>query len=254
MKTVLFLFKPSAQTSLILAMATATLCLTSLAVAGTVGSGNVVSETRSVSGFRGFDLTGSGDVIVTQGDTEGLVIEAEDNILPLLDSTVDKEGILHLGIKEHVGSVSFKKGVVFKLAAKTLDRMELEGSGSIRVGSLSTGSLEVELPGSGSVTVDHLKADKVKTTIEGSGNVKLAGEAHGQKITFDGSGGYEAGDFKTDDTSLQINGSASAKVWAETSLAVEINGSGDIGYKGNPKLKQSINGSGKVHPLGEKNE
>lgn len=229
--------------------ATAALCSAGLASATVVGSGNVVSETRVVSGFHGFNLSGSGDVIVMQGDTEGLVIEAEDNILPLLESTVDKKGILHLGFKEHTGSVSTKKTAVFKLAAKTLDRMELEGSGNIQAASLSGKTLGISLPGSGHCSVDRLQAETLKVDIDGSGSLKLAGEAHSQAITFNGSGKYEGESFKTDETKLQINGSGDAKVWANASLTVEVNGSGDIAYKGSPKIKQSINGLGKVHPL-----
>ena len=232
-----------------LILATTAFCAAGLASAAVVGSGNVVSETRAVSGFHGFDLSGSGDVIVTQGDTEGLVIEAEDNILPLLESTVDKRGILHLGFKEHVGSVSSRKTVVFKLAAKTLDLMELEGSGNIRAASLSGKTLAVSLPGSGHCAVDRLQAETLKVDIDGSGDLKLAGEAHSQAITFNGSGKYEGESFKTDATTLQINGSGDARVWADTSLSVEVNGVGDVGYKGNPKIKQSINGLGRVHPL-----
>ena len=228
----------------------ALLCgISSLAAAEVIGSGNVVSETRTVSGFHGVELQSSGDVAVTQGDTEGLVIEAEDNVLPLLVSTVDANGILHLGVKPRSGSVRFNKPVIYKLAVKTLDIMKIAGSGDIHSPSLSGGHLRIELPGSGNVTVDRLKAETVAAEIEGSGNIRLAGEAHSQKITIGGSGDYRAKDFKTDDTSLQIDGSGNGSVWADGSLKVEINGSGDVGYRGNAKPNQHVNGSGEVHPL-----
>ena len=44
------------------------------------GSGNVVSETRAVSGFSALSLEGSGDVDVTFGNSESAVVEADDNI------------------------------------------------------------------------------------------------------------------------------------------------------------------------------
>lgn len=252
MKYTLHFFRPSIQISL--ALASAAFGVAGVARADTViGSGHVISETRTVSGFHGVTLSGSGDVAVTQGDTEGLVIDAEDNILPLIESTV-QDGILHLGFKPHTGSVSFKKPVIFHLAVKTLDKMLIEGSGDIHAASLSTDKLNVEVPGSGDVSVDHLKADAVKVDVKGSGDVKFAGEGKTQKISLDGSGDYEAKDFKTDDTTLQINGSGDSQVWANTSLSVEINGSGDVGYVGTPKLKKSVNGSGGVHALTAKNE
>jgi len=56
--------------------------------AQTVGSGTVVSQARQVQNFTELAMTTIGDVELTQGSTEGLTIEAEDNILPLLTSTV----------------------------------------------------------------------------------------------------------------------------------------------------------------------
>ena len=240
---------PSISAWATLALSSLVCCVSSLAAAEVIGSGNVVSETRAVSGFHGVDLESSGDVAVTQGDTEGLVIEAEDNILPLLESTVDGDGILHLGVKPHSGGIRFSKPVKYKLAVKTLDKLKIAGSGDIHAPSLSGGRFQIKLPGSGNITVDHLQAETVAADIEGSGNIQLAGEARSQKITIDGSGDYKAKDFKTEDTSLQIDGSGSGTVWADGSLKVQINGSGEVGYRGNAKPSKQINGSGDVHPL-----
>jgi hypothetical protein len=47
-----------------------------------VGSGNVIREDRSVSGFRAVSVGGVGVLKVSKGDREALAIEAEDNVLP----------------------------------------------------------------------------------------------------------------------------------------------------------------------------
>src|SRR5258705_10697028 len=59
------------------------------------GSGNVTRVDRPVSGFAAVALEGSGEVVITQGASEGLTIEAEDNLLPLITSEV-KDGVLRL--------------------------------------------------------------------------------------------------------------------------------------------------------------
>ena len=236
------------------ALAAGVFCLAGVVSAETVvGSGHVISETRTVAGFHGVTLAGSGEVIVTQGDTEGLVIDAEDNLLPLIESTVGGDGVLHLGFKEHAGSIESKKEVVYKLAVKTLDRMEVAGSGNMHAATLSTEQIHLKLPGSGEIRVDSFHADGVTTELEGSGTVKLAGDARHQKVLLNGSGVYEAKDLKTDAASLEINGSGEGKVWANGSLDVEINGSGEVSYYGSPKVKKSVNGSGEVNALGAKN-
>lgn len=239
-----------------LARVTIALCLagTASSAEAVVGSGHVISETRNVSGFHGVELGGSGDVVITQGDTEGLVIEAEDNLLPLIESQVDANGVLHLGFKSHSGRIESKKDVVYKLSVKALDKMMVAGSGSIHAASFAADRLDLILPGSGEIAVDHLKVTEAAISIEGSGTVKLAGEARRQKVGIDGSGNYEGKDFRTAEASVGINGSGECKVSPGASLAVEINGSGEVGYYGSPVVKKSVNGSGEVRALGAGND
>src|SRR5262249_24541080 len=50
------------------------------------GSGNVKSESRDVRDFDRVGVSGVGTLTITQGSTESLTIQAEDNLLPLLRS------------------------------------------------------------------------------------------------------------------------------------------------------------------------
>ena len=233
----------------ILTLAAICFGLADIAAADTIiGSGHDNSETRPVGGFHGVDLHGSGEVVVTQGDTEGLVIDAEDNLLPLIESNVGSDGILHLGFKSHAGSIESKKDVVYKLAAKTLDHLKVEGSGGIHTEALSTGTLKISLPGSGEVRVGRLKAATPgNVNLEGSGNVRLEGESPRLNLTIDGSGTCKANRLKTSAAEVQIDGSGDARVNASETLKVQINGSGEVGYRGDPKLTREINGSGEIY-------
>jgi len=47
------------------------------------------SETRLIQGIHGVDLTGFGELTITQGTEEALVIEAEESMLPLVKTQVD---------------------------------------------------------------------------------------------------------------------------------------------------------------------
>lgn len=222
--------------------------LTLTTSAATVGSGNVKSETRTVSGFHAVELSGSGNVTITQGDTEGLTVEAEDNILPLVRSEVDGKGVLHLGFKSGE-SVQMTKPLLFKLSAKALDNLVVAGSGTIRAKSLATtdkGPLSIVLPGSGDVTVDKLTAGALKLTLAGSGDVTLGGEATSQDVTLAGSGDYDAGSLKTSAATVKVNGSGEAEVYATETLTAEVNGSGDVTYHGQPKVQKTVHGSGSV--------
>ena len=221
-----------------------------------VGSGHLATEARNVSGFHAVELASDGDLIITQGNTEGLTVEAEDNILPLIVTEVDGKGVLHLGYKnqQHGESIKTTKKATFKLSAKLLDALVLEGSGNINADRLAVpdnGKFAAALPGSGKITVGKLTAGSVKASVEGSGDIKLGGEANEQAVQIDGSGKYLAADLKTHAATVQIDGSGDVEISASDDLKVEVNGSGDVGYHGNPKVQKSINGSGSVKALGE---
>lgn len=216
-----------------------------------VGSGHVVSETRPVGPFHALAQKLSGNVVITQGDHEGLVVEGEDNILPLVETTVDAEGTLHLGIKKQAGRITFEKDLVFKVAVKSLDKIELAGSGKVQAASLSADHLDLRLLGSSDVSIDHLMAHRLTVAIDGLGEVKLAGNVQSQTLAINGSGDYRGRNLKTEDTRVTVNGSGAAQVWAEKTLDTAVHGSGDVSHRGAAKPTKEAHGMGTVHPLSD---
>ena len=58
-----------------------------------VGSGNIVQETRSVTGATGVDLQSAADLTIEQGAPEELILQTDDNLLTLILTDV-QNGIL----------------------------------------------------------------------------------------------------------------------------------------------------------------
>jgi len=56
----------------------------------------IKTETRPVNSFNRVSVQNYGDVVLEQGDLEGLVIEADEEILPRIKSNV-RDGRLILG-------------------------------------------------------------------------------------------------------------------------------------------------------------
>ena len=222
------------------------------AEARTIGSGKLASETRAVNGYHGVELAVSGTLEITQDNKETLVVEAEDNILPLIETKVKPDGTLLIAFKSD-DYVQTTKPLSFKLSVKTLDKIMLTGSGDIHVGGkLSAENETIKLPGSGNVTVDQLETGALTVTLAGSGTIKVAGGASSQSVQLAGSGNYEAAAFKTDATKISVGGSGDCKVWTEKNLDVSIGGSGEVSYYGRPEVRQKVAGSGEVRSLGAK--
>lgn len=188
----------------------------------TLGSGDVTTGSRDVSGFDEIVLLTSGDVNVEVTGTESLEIEAEDNILPLLTAEVIN-GRLELGSSEPFSST---RRIVYTITAA-----ELVG---------------VTISGSGDVDVSGIDADSFEATISGSGSINPSGTCADLAVTISGSGKYNGEDLEAATGSVTVSGSGDAVVNVSDALDVRISGSGDVEYMGNPALNQNISGSGTV--------
>jgi hypothetical protein len=220
-----------------------------------VGSGNVATEERNVSGFEQILLAGSGDLTITQGEVESLTITTDENLMDYIQSTVDGR-VLMLGIDvDDLSDVvtTFKPTrLEYDLVVKDLSSLNLAGSGSASMDGLETTELILTLAGSGSLTIDNLTASRVETNLPGSGNIKLSGSVPDQMVTIAGSGNYSAPNLESTSAHVFIGGSGNVTVWASDDLDIDIAGSGEVGYYGSPTVKQQILGSGEVNSLGNK--
>jgi hypothetical protein len=256
------------------------------------GSGNVVEETRPVSGVNGVDLAIFGDVIIQLGDKEALRIEAEDNLMKYFDTQV-RGGTLWIGTTPRSVNLKPTKPVFFFLTVKDLEQVSISGSGEIQVPDLETGqfsvdingsgdvsqgdlqadqldisiagsgdvntgrakvsSLRIKINGSGDINLDELNADELSLDVNGSGNVRIAdGKVAKQEIDINGSGDFWGEDLASNVVDIRIGGSGDVTVWANEALDVRIMGSGNVRYYGRPTVSTSGNGSGDLTSLGDK--
>lgn len=236
--------------ALILVSGMALLALTACNAAVINGSGNLVTETREVSGFDSIDLSGSGEVIITQGSGETLTVETDDNVMEHVESEV-RNGTLHLGFKPGINLIDVTQ-LVFTVGVDDLTAVSVSGSGDVETDQLSTDRLDLKVSGSGDVQIGDLATDELTIAISGSGDIDLAGQATIQDIAISGSGKYQAGDLASQSVNIDISGSGTATVWASETLDADISGSGTVNYYGRPAVDSSQSGSGDLNSLGEK--
>jgi hypothetical protein len=228
----------------------AALVLAGCGVGLVVGSGKTVTEEREISGVEGVALSFVGDLQITQGDEEKLVITADDNVLPLITTEVNN-GILTIGGRSTVG-MQVMSPLRYDLTVRDLNSVRLSGAGNAEMDGLETGDLKVEISGAGNLAIRDLKAERVDATLSGLGNVELGGEAQRQAVRLSGAGSYSGGDLQTGSAKIELSGLGGATVWATESLDVRISGAGNVEYYGDPQVTQEIGGLGNVEGLGEK--
>jgi Protein of unknown function (DUF2807). len=242
----------------------------SLTTNSVTGSGNIITKTIDVGKFDRVTLEGFGDIYITQGQSESLSVQTDDNIIPLLEMQV-RGSELRLGMKQGM-DVNPTQSITYQLTVSELNNVTLAGSGNfylepvksgdltvsipgsgnIDIKGLNAGKLSIDLGGSGNITIENINAKTVDASIKGSGDIKLGGNANTQNMTIDGSGNYLAGSLETDIADISVPGSADVTVWVNDELKIKVNGSGHIQYYGKPTVDQNVSGSGNITSLGKK--
>lgn len=210
------------------------------------GEGEVVKQEITLPAIDGISLEFSGDVVLTPGSTQKIVIEGQQNIIDNIRREV-RDGTWRISFDKNVKDA---KPVIVYMTLPTIEDVVLSGSGSIRsTGKFSNlNDLEIAVSGSGDISLE-IDAQETDLAISGSGGVKLSGSAKTLEIAISGSGDVNAADLVTSGCEISISGSGDAQVKVNGDLETAISGSGDVHYSGNASVKAKISGSGSVSKL-----
>ncbi len=212
------------------------------------GNGKIVKQNREVGHFTAFATSVSGNVEIRQGNTEGVIVETDDNLQALVETVVENGTLRIRPAKKNLSLETRNMKIV--VMARTLERISVAGSGAVAADKLNVERMQFDIGGSGELNVGELRAESLAVSLGGSGDLKVGGNVERLQISIGGSGEVHAGRLATRDTVVSIGGSGEATVWATKSLNLSVAGSGDIGYYGDPKLSQNIRGSGSIKRLG----
>ena len=213
------------------------------------GSGSVVEVTREVSGFTGVSLRGVGHLTIEQGETEGLRIEAEDNVTPYLETQVEGTTLV-IATRSGV-RLRPTRPIVFRVTLQELATLEISGSGEAEADGIEADDLSITVSGSGNASLPNLESDSLRVSISGSGNVETSGRVQEQKLTISGSGEYRARDLESVQATVRVSGSGSATLRVSDSLDATVSGSGSVRYVGIPAVESRVTGSGSVREVGD---
>jgi hypothetical protein len=191
-----------------------------------VGSGRLVSEQRTVAAFTGIQVTGIGKVFVKQDTVQSLRIEADDNIVDDITTSVGN-GLLVVGLRQ--GSYS-KITINVYVSMRSIDRLESIGTADFS-------------------TVNPIQANAILCRITGVGTITLTGTAVNETIELTGTGDVQNFDLIASRCTATVSGVGTIQVNVTQQLDAVIAGVGSIIYAGNPPaVNRTILGVGSVRP------
>lgn len=209
------------------------------------GTGPVNTKDFNLEDIRGVHLTGNTDLKLTQGSPQSVSLTAQQNILDLVEITVN-DGIAYISSKTCYQS---SKDNYLAITIPRIEELSLKGAGDIMgQGRLMLSELDVELDGAGDVELE-VDAAALNIEINGAGDVNLKGETKELEVDVNGAGDVMAKELKSEEAELSINGAGDIEAYATVSLNATINGAGSIRHKGNAKVNSNVNGVGSVSPF-----
>ena len=176
------------------------------------GEGELFEETRQVEGFDKIEINGMGEIFVELGTEEALRVEAEENLLPYLETYVRGSSLV-IEIEDGTTIVP-TKSLNFYITVVSLEGLSISGAGNVQLPEIEADRFSIDLSGAGNIEFDSLNANSLDVSMSGLGNLTVS----------DG----------------QVS-----------SLDVRISGGGDVSYYGSPEVDSEISGLGDLDRLGD---
>jgi hypothetical protein len=210
----------------------------------TTGSGNIITETRSVGSFKGISVGGSFDVEVKIGPVSQVTVEADDNIMKYIEITTSGN-ILKIRT-ENLHNYSNVHMKVY-VTVPALTSINASASANVKVLDQIRNDAKLSFQASSSADIEaEVDAPEIEAKASSSGSVALSGRTKNYIAQASSSGDIKSAELLTENADVSVSSSGSADVHASVSLNARASSSGDISYRGGANVTKSVSSSGSV--------
>ena len=204
------------------------------------------AEVRSVGLFTGIEVSGSIDLYLSQGSSQGVAISASSDDIKQRIKTEVKNGILQIYVDgkglnwKNWGNNRMKAYVTFI----SLSKIEASGACNVKVTeSIKSPELKIEMSGasdfSGSVNVEKLRIEA-----SGASNIKISGTTQNVSINASGACSIRAYELNSEICQADASGASNIKITVNKELNANASGGSDILFKGSGLIRNISSGGG----------
>ena len=202
------------------------------------GNGKLVTRDVSISSFDALKASGIYELKISQGNSESVKIEADENLLDLFEVKNQGNQLVIETKKMKNKNLKTKNKMRVYITFKNLKSMELATVGNVSSDDqLSFNDLEMNNRCVGNVDL-KLTANKIHIKNTSVGDVKLDGKADEAVVKNTGVGSLKAGSFVVQTMNIENTGVGGADVNAEKDLKVKDSFLGKVKNKGNAPVRK----------------
>jgi len=196
------------------------------------GSGNVITETRSLSSFHAIEIGGAWDIELIKSNEEKIIIETDDNFMPYIKTNVSG-GELEIEQDIDINNPTKLSLIIYY---KSLDELDISGAAELFSSDvLEADFLELDFSGASEVTL-KIKAKTIDAEISGASKVELNGNATDADFDISGAAVLRAYGLEINNLDLEASGASTVKVLVLDKFGIDASGASSVRYKGSPSL------------------
>jgi hypothetical protein len=208
------------------------------------GSGNIISQTRTTGNFDGINVGGDFEVEVNIGTTTSVIVEADDNIMKYIETTVSGNTL-----KIRTEDMNNYSDVHMKvlITAPAIKRIKASASAEVDVQDIlmSTEQLTFDASSAASIKAE-VDAPQVSADVSSGASIDLNGKTKTYSAEASSGGEIRSRDLLSENTTVKASSGASATVHASLSLNASASSGASVNYHGAATVHQSVSSGGSI--------
>ncbi len=204
--------------------------------------GKVVTQTPKVADFHAVDIGSGIQATVTRGPPS-VKIEADEAVLPYIETRVDSSGVLSVRIEKNGIGFMRTGRIVAAITSPTLDGVEASGGSTVQAQMTPATNCAVAASGGSELTLTSLACEQLGIAVSGGSTLNAVGAAKKIEISASGGSTVRVRQIEASVVSIDASGASEIHAFASAELTAELSGGTELYVAGQPKVR-SIEASG----------
>lgn len=208
------------------------------------GSGNVVSENRTVGNFTGISTSQGFEVEVVTGENYSVKVDADDNLMKYVVTEINGN-MLKVGLENNV-NVS-NAHLRAKITAPSIESIRASSGATVTLKGMMKAESKATLDASSGATIrTAVDAPLVSAEASSGSQIFLTGRTQTLKFQASSSGSINAAELLSENAKVSASSGASVKVHASLKLDASASSGGNIKYRGGASVTSNTSSGGSV--------
>lgn len=208
------------------------------------GNHHVTKSERTTGNFTGIKVSSGIDVYLSQGNSQSLTVEADENLHEYIKTEV-RGNVLHVYSDANIREAECEKVYV---TIPEIRSVETTSAGDV-VGQTPVTSDRLDLSASSAGDIQlEVHTGELSINISSSGDMTLKGETDKLQADLSSAGDLKAFDLTARNADLEVSSAGDANITVTEKLTARASSAGDIDYKGDPKyIDAHTSSAGGIH-------